>query len=207
MFMHADKDVSQTLIQRIAETGWVWALGGSIVLSLFGTIGLLRKPTFGLLGSFVLVGAYIFLSRYDYYAILFTPLFIAGMFPVLKSRPTIRAAIVLGVPFITILMMTGLRPPQYAPSLASSVMKTIDEQSGSGELLINGSFGHEWQHASKTPVRRFVMDYLDTARAVVCLQSCKELEQQAGWESIAGLPRSTHFVLLQGLPFEVWVRK
>lgn len=196
MFIHADKDVSQSLFERIAETGWVWALGGSMVLSVLGTIGLLRRPKFGLLMSFVLVSAYVFLSRYDYYAILFTPLFIAGFIHVLKSRPTLRTVVILGVPVFTFILMFNLRPPQFAPSLVPSVMRAIDEQAGPGtELLIKGSFGHEWQHASDIPVSRFTAYGLNYARAVVCLQPCKELEQQAGWEPIAGLP------------MEVWVKR
>jgi hypothetical protein len=91
--------------------------------------------------------------------------------------------------------MFWLRTPQFAPSFVPSVMHMIDEQTGTGVLLINGSFGHEWQQASSTPVQRYTLAHLDRARAVICLKLCPDMKQQTGWVSITGLP------------IEAWVKK
>jgi hypothetical protein len=193
---HGGVEAVQTPLQRIIEFMRIWALGGSIFLSIAGTIGLLLKPRWPLLFSFLLVCVYIALTRHDYYAVLLTPLFIAGIIGLMNSAYGRAWFLVTAmiVPAVTIGMYAVQGPlPQASP--ASQVMQIIHARAGTGEILINGSFGHDWQYASRFPVRRFQPQFLEGAQAAICLQPCADMEKQTGWGKA------------DGLPIEVWIRK
>jgi hypothetical protein len=193
MVSHVGKGADPLLVDRLMSFLRLYAIGGGIIGSIAGTIGLLLRPRFGTLMSLVLVSAYILFSSADYYAILFTPLFAAGVILLLQTGRS------MALP-VTCLMPVGLAlsflfvawPPQ---SHVPEVMAAIDDVSDGDVLLINGSFGHEWQFTSSTPVLRYDVSRLDTARAVICLEVCPDMQMQPQW------------LQLQDLPVEVWVRR
>lgn len=193
MVTHAGKDAAQTLLERAADTGGIWLLGGSGALSIAGTIGLLIRPRWGLVLSFLLVLAYVFVSRYDYYAVLFTPLFIAGLVRLLRTLPHMALPVAALVPAGTVALLWFY--PSPAPSAVPETVAMIAAHGGEGELLIAGSFGHSWQHASPWPVRRYHSRFLVDARAVVCLVPCEEMASQPRW------------VRAEGAPFETWLKE
>lgn len=192
MLNHAGKDATQTLLQRGIDTGWIWLIGGSGALSIAGTLGLLIRPRWGLIFSFLLVAAYVFLSRYNYYAILFTPLFIAGLIRLLRTMPHMALPVAALVPVGTLWLFALYPPP--APSVVPQVMETVRKNGQDGEILIAGSFGHEWQHASTAPVRRYHSRFLVDAAAVVCLVPCEEMATQSRW------------IRAENTPVEVWLK-
>lgn len=192
MIVHAGKDASQTFAEHALETAWIWAIGGSVIVSILGTVGMFVRPRFSIILSFVLVAAYIFLSRYDYYAILFTPLFTAGFIGLSERVKSVSLPVAFLMPAATVVVMF-LRPPGLIPSLAQPAVQP--HLPSEGQLLIAGSFGHEWQYISTLPVLRYHSNFLSRASAVVCLVPCEEMQKQ---------PR---FTRLLDLPVEVWLKQ
>jgi hypothetical protein len=195
MVNHVEKDAVQTLFERVIDTAWVWAMGGSIVLSIAGTVGIFFSRRWEIVLSFLLVLAYVFLSRYDYYAILFTPLFIVGLIVLISKKPSVLMPVALLVPVGTILLFL-MRPPTLVPSVARQVVDAIPF-SIKGDFAISGSFGHEWQYEATEwrSVRRYIPGELADMHAVICIQPCEDMKQQTGWNP------------LTGLPMEVWVKE
>ncbi|HVW67149.1 MAG TPA: hypothetical protein VHA78_05495 [Candidatus Peribacteraceae bacterium] len=186
MTLQAHKNADDTVVMRILDSLRVWALGGSVVLSIVGTYGILRSRSFGLIGSFVLVALYVLLARYDYYAILFTPLFLAGVIVVLRRR--FLPMLPIGVfTVIATIVQLALYPPVSPPSTASFVMQELSVAHASGALLINGSFGHEWEYAGTLEVKRYEPQLLQTAGAVVCLAVCPPVFDQY-WTQVGSMP-------------------
>ena len=193
MFVHGSKDLSETLIERFLRTGKVWGLGGSFLISLLGTIGIFHTRRWELIASFLLVLAFVALARFEYYAILFTPLFAVGCGALLLSLQRIN-----NLPFtisnqfairnlqfaILMLLLLGTTvtlwffPPSFKPGPSRSVMQLIIAQGKQGSVLINGPFGHEWQYESPFPVRRYVSGFVTGAQAIVCLRPCENIPQK-----------------------------
>lgn len=192
IFVHGAKDLHETILERVLRTGKVWGLGGSFAVSLLGTIGIFFSRRWELISSFLLVLAYVALARFDYYAILFTPLFVAGLgqliaiynlqftknyqlFPqgpsaILNSQFSILALF----PIATAVIM-WLFPLSLHPGPARDVMRVIAERGKRGDILITGPYGHEWQYESRFTVRRYIADFLTGAQAVVCVTPCSDI--------------------------------
>jgi hypothetical protein len=174
---------------------WLWLLGGSVVLSLLGTLGMLSARRWSLLLSLLLTAAFILVSYRPYYGILFTPLFVAGLAAsphLLKWRALTLTA--------TVLCALVLVPNAFPPPLISSASQVFSRAQAShvptgATALIAGSFGHEWQYGPYV-VRRMVPNpqLLDSARVVVCLADCPEVRGKKTWKR------------LTGVPVEAWVR-
>lgn len=186
MVNHGGKDAAQTLSFHFTETLWIWAIGGSGLHSILGTFGLAMKPRWGIIGSFILVTAYVFLSRYDYYAILFTPLLATGFTVFMVRFPRLALPVAFLLPLGTLLIIHG-RPPQ---TVSAQLPQQVMERAGdfSGDVLINGSFGHEWQFATPHPVLRYDKTLLPQAGLVVCLQECPDMTRQPHWMQLPALP-------------------
>jgi len=178
----------------MVDTLKVWALGGGIALSALGTWGLVRSRDWPLLMSFGLLTAYVFLGRYDYYAILFTPLLITGAADVLK-RDAIPPLLSLGTTAVGTAVLVFVLPPIVTPSSARGIVLRLQEEGVRGNLLIAGSFGHEWQYESPFPIRRYRSEFLESAGGLICLDPCPEVQNAEGWEQ------------LEGSPVETWVKK
>ena len=169
---------------------WLWA--GSGVLSVIGVIGMIRSKHFALIGSFVLVFLFLLTSYRPYYAVLFTPLLIGGV--VLHPSVLRKSATLLALHIVISVWIFAQTTLSFAPSVARTVMQSIEDVPVSGSVLINGSFGHEWQYESTSPVMRYSPALLSKAKAVVCLESCIGIQKY-------------HFFQVGNIGQEVWVRK
>lgn len=177
---------------------WLWILGGSLVLSILGTLGMLLSRRWSLLLSLLLVAVFVFLSYRPYYCLLFTPLFVAGLASARARRPALfkRPALATLATLVCALFFVPHAFPAAAPSPALVVFRGA-EQAGvppGATALITGSFGHEWQYEAPYVVRRYVPRLIDGARVVVCLADCPEVRFRKEW------------LELPGVPVETWVR-
>lgn len=182
------------LLTRAVNLFQAWCIGGSIVLGIVGITGMILDRQWALLASVVLVCTFVFLSFRLYYAILFTPLFVAGAIPFIRRfwhRPLSLPAPILLITFLCLLLF----PPQLRMGPARATMAKISERQAGGDVLIAGSFGHEWQYESPFPVLRYNRALLPQAQAVVCLDACDGIADAEGWRQ------------LPGTPAEVWVRE
>jgi hypothetical protein len=167
----------------------LWAVGGSVVLSGLGTVGMFIKRRWDLLLSLLLVIIYVSLSYRFYYAILFTPLFIAGVVAAPRVLSSCRVCkVLLGIITIGLFL-------QYKPSEKMSSARIVAQQLQhiDGLVLIQGSYGHEWQYELKQAPRRYKEEWIDQAAVVVCLGTCDIQNKQ--WHTI------------DALPVEVWVEE
>ena len=187
---HSNRDLHSSLLGRLLATGRLWAVGGSVILSMLGTWGIVRSRRWELVASLFLVVAYIAFSRYDYYAVLFLPLLIGGVlvWPKLLVFPRVT-------PVLTAIIGFHLAFTLFAHQPLSSARTTVHLLEGmnmQGILLIEGSFGHEWQYESPWEIRRFSEHLLEDAGVVVCLQTCPDWDKRT-WRVFLFEP-------------EVWVR-
>ena len=166
---------------------WLWAIGGSLALSILGTLGMMRLRSFSLLVSLLLVFLFILISHRSYYAILFLPLFIGGVITSPNILRWPRFFLIVCVIF-TVSMITY----PLAPSSARRTLDVIADMNINGDLLIEGSFGHEWQYEIQNPIRRYSPEFLSDAGAVVCLHGCMEMEKVKGWERLSELDVSVY---------------
>ncbi|MDD5751091.1 MAG: hypothetical protein PHS73_01050, partial [Candidatus Peribacteraceae bacterium] len=172
---------------------FLWAVGGSVVLSLLGTFGMFSARRWPLVGSLFLLSIFLFLSYRPYYGILFTPLFIAGVAASPRMVRFVGLSVVLTLFCAAFIVPHVLPPPE--PSSARIVLRTLAANRVSeGMILIAGSFGHEWQYESPMTVQRYNPRLIDSARAVICLADCPEVRWRERWR------------ILPGLPIEVWMR-
>ncbi len=181
---------------RMHDLLGLWAVGGAVIASAVGTWGILKSKNLGLMGSLVLVCAYLLLPpAHPYYAILFTPLFVAGLFHLFHGRKHPHAFPMLACLLFATALVTWFARPETVPGPARSVMQAVDASSGSGVILIYGSFGHEWQYESHTVIRRYTPESVKDAKAIVCLETCDPPFNTSGWKRVAGVE------------VETWVRK
>lgn len=182
-------------LQRAMGAGVVLGLAGSVWGSLLGVAGILfARAHRELLLTFILLCAYLLVSAHDYYAVLFLPLFVAGVTLLLrrwKPHPAILLTpFLLGTGFIL-----WTHPLPLSPGPAQAVMEAVEERKAQGAVLIAGSFGHEWQYESMFPIRRYRSSLLRDAQAVVCLGACPDMQEKSDWQK------------MEGMEEEVWVRK
>jgi hypothetical protein len=189
---HGGEDLHSSLAHRSFDTLRLWLIAGSGIGSIAGTIGLIFSKRWEMIASFALVCAFVLLNRFDYYSILFTPLLIAGL-SVLFARKRLPP-----LPFF-VLLLAGtlvtllLNPITTVPSPARAVMAAIAARHGSGDILIDASYGHEWEYESRLPLRRYKPAFLPHAQAVVCFEHCPRMP--SSW------------VPLPELPVTVWVKR
>ena len=171
---------------------WLWILGGSLVLSVLGTIGMFASRKWPLILSLLLVAGFTFLSFRPYYGILFVPLLIAG----LASSPSLmrRVGTILLATLVCALILIPISFPAAGPSPVSGVYAAV-KQAGipaGVTMVIAGPFGHEWQYGPYI-VRRMVGNpqLLDSARVAVCLVDCPVLRGREGWEKLPGVSVET----------------
>ena len=176
---------------------------GGWVLSVVGVCGLLHvcvdrtspfavKNAYALMGSFLLVCAFLFVSFRLYYAALFVPLLIAGV--ACSSIALKKPALLLALQVIAAVILWAQTPLQFYPPLSRVVMQTVNELPQDGALLMAGGFGHDWQYESDVPVLRYRSALLSQAKAVVCLDPCPDMNTSV-------------FYRLWNVPVEAWVRR
>ena len=163
----------------------LWLSGGSVILTVLGMWGMLRHRRFGLLGSFILLSAFCFISFREYYDILFTPLFIGGAILLLQQRKNRSLPflwLTAGLVFCTA-FFTWKYPVIYSPGPARSVMQEIQAAGGTGSIIIAGPFGHQWQYESRFQIERYRSGALLSAQAAICLIKCEGIET-SGWQKV-----------------------
>ncbi|MFH0851619.1 MAG: hypothetical protein V1876_02620 [Candidatus Peregrinibacteria bacterium] len=194
-------------IMALRQVAWLWLLGGSVVLSVLGTIGMLssllrpqgdyggQARRWPLILSFLFVAGFIFLSFRPYYGILFTPLLIAGFVslpPLLRRTGTILLATL-----VCALILIPLSFPAGGPSPVPGVYAAVEHAGipAGATAIIAGPFGHEWQYGPYV-VRQMIGNpqLLDSARVAICLAECPVIRRRVGWEQ------------LQEVAVETWVR-
>lgn len=183
-----------SLVERLKGVFIVWGITGSVWAAILGIAGIVSKRTGALFWTLVLLSVYVMVSFHEYYAILFLPVFIAGLVPALRHWPLPPPVVLSPVILGTILLFPHLRPPPR-PDSARAVSALIEARHQTGSLLIAGSFGHQWEYESHLEIRRYRPELLKNAQAVVCLQACEDMKKQKGWETMSGAM------------IEMWVRK
>jgi len=186
-------NASLTVSAKAVSLFQAWSVGGSVLISIIGVAGIAMGRRRAEFLSLALVAAYLFVSFHFYYAILFTPLLIAGAISFMRHAWPNPLPLLSPLALITMLCF-GLFPPAFAPGPSRAVMQAVADGGRQGDVLIAGAFGHDWQYESPFSVRRYHPSLLRDAQAVVCLEACEDVERE-GWTP------------LPGLPVEVWVRE
>lgn len=182
-FVNAGTDNDgMTLAMVASEFAKTWMVAGSGVLVLAGIAGMLRGREWMLLGTFLFLSLYTFASVHLYYAILFTPLLIAGSVPLLRRTSWLAWPVAL----LTFIGTAALWPsvhPVFTPDPTRTVMDALNPMPGRGDVLIQGSFGHDWQYESPVPVRTFTVPAIGEAQLVLCRTECPETPLLKTWSS------------------------
>jgi hypothetical protein len=188
---HGGEQLAETWSYRAFHTVRLWLIGGSGVLSIVGTIGILRTRRIELIAGFALVLLFILLNWFEYYSILFTPLFIAGTcMAFMRWRiPSSVFAVAMGIGCVAFLRMF---PLQISGSPARAVMQAVREAGASGPIFISGAFGHEWQYEGTAQIRRYGPPLLDSTSVIVCLQSCDGIPDEQ-WMIVESMPVPVYF--------------
>ncbi|MSR86791.1 hypothetical protein EXS70_01305 [Candidatus Peribacteria bacterium] len=199
MAIHSNDGAHIALGERLIGATRLWIVGGAGVISAVGTYGIVRSKDWALIGSFLLVTAYVTASvPYPFYAILFTPLFVAGTWKLFAGRHHPHAFPLLACFIFASATITWFVQPARLPAGdARAVMQAIESGTGTtaGAVLISGPFGHEWQYESRRNVMRYKPELVKDASAVVCLAKCAPMFKTKGWKN------------LTGLDVETWVKK
>lgn len=168
-----------------------WAMAGGVVFSVVGTAGAIRARQYGTIASILLVGAFLMISFRPYYSVLFLPLFVAGI--VGAPRLLKHTAFLLALQILLVIFVYSGQLLQSFEPESRRVMRQVNQLQVEGNILITGSFGHDWQYESVSPVRRYRAALLSSAKAVVCLQACPEVSYY-------------NFRQIPNISTEVWVR-
>ncbi len=200
LFHISGQDAAIPVLTRFFNVSWVWIVAGSGLLSIVGTIGILSSVRVDLVATFGLLLGYVILTTASYYAILFTPLFIGGLFLLFCKRRLKPSTFIL-LQSACAMTVVFLLFPSFRETPARAEMRLLAPENLSGTLLIDGFFGHDWQYESTLPVRRFSQELsLESekkAAVFICTKSsgCDDDVNDDVWTELPGMPLST------------WVRK
>ncbi len=198
MLKVGSQDAPLALFLRLSNVLWICVIAGSGLLTLIGMFGVLTSGRMDLLLTMFLLLAYIFLSSQQYYAILLTPILVAGMMTLLVRRK-VSGQIFLPVHIMLTAVFVFLTFPDMHPTAARATMRFLDAQGITRFVLIDGPFGHEWQYESTGSVGRFTQTLSSSveahAQAIVCTKKTCEEDVGEEWKR------------MQGAPGEVWVRR
>lgn len=167
------QDAAIPFAERALRIGWIWLVGGAAIASIAGTVGILTSTRIDLVTTFALVLGFVILTSQEYYAILFTPLFMGGLFLLLcKRRLTPRLFILLQAASCIAIVWISL--PVSQPTQARSMARSVQSLGLTGSLIIDGFFGHEWQYEISLPIRRFSQELSAAAEAQASLFICTQ---------------------------------
>lgn len=186
--LQGGKDAGDTVLVRALGTGWVLVLAGSGVATVAGIVGMLRERRWPVLASFTLFCAYVFLGRFDYYAILFLPFLVAGAEVLFRRLPLLGVPAALLTVAATIVLGFHLRPFFIANS-ARDISARFDAMGVTGLVLVAGDYGHEWQYGAggDREVRPYAESLHKQANAIVCTNDCVDLDP-AEWTQMDSFP-------------------
>lgn len=154
MAQASGQDAGIPILERLYNVGWIWVLSGSAILSIVGTVGILTSVRWDVVASFGLILGFVVLTSQQYYAILFTPLFVGGLFLLFCKRRLKPLSFVM-MQAVCAVIILFISFPVFKETSASAQIRALSPYSLSGTLLIDGFFGHDWQYESPVPVRRF----------------------------------------------------
>lgn len=174
------------LLERLGGVLDLWLIGGSITIGVLGILGMVHARSIPLMTSLVLVCVYIFVAHRAYYSVLFLPLFIGGL-SLLLQEYQIPVPRFMGLMVILWLILAVRHPLVRSPNLAREIMPHVPQELGAGDILIAGTFGHEWQYGTHVPVHQYRPELLSQAQAAVCLVPCAEIEWR-GWKKLMDDP-------------------
>lgn len=172
----------------------LWMLAGNTMIGVMGTVGLAMSGRKAAIASYLLVCLYVFLGGAPYYAVLFVPFFVVGLPSLSRLSPQAPSA-VGAVVIISAITMLSKAVVFHPPTPARGVMQAITALHREGDILIQGSFGHDWQYESSFPTYRYNDVLLQDAQAVICL------------EETCGVRGNPAFVQMTQKPVEVWIRE
>ncbi len=196
MLIRRDQGISISLLSRFMGLGKLIIIGGAGVASVLGIWGIAKSRDRGLQMSLLLVCGFLFFSiPQTYYAILFTPLFVAGLYSLFHGRHHPHAQPLLAGLIAACAVITWFAQPGRIPSHAREVAQAIAHQKWGGRLMIAGSFGHEWQYEYNDEILRYRPELESSAQAIICLNTCEPMFNTTGWK------------LLPGVPVQAWVQK
>ncbi|MDB4978312.1 MAG: hypothetical protein JWM56_498 [Candidatus Peribacteria bacterium] len=181
MALKQGQGAAGTLADKLHGALLLWAFGGG-VWAVLGIAGIFKWKQWELILTFLLITAYTALSYFGYYAILFTPLFVAGLAQFRLPRLWMTILLVLQVGLMKLYFLPSGYP---LPGPARAVMQEIRNNHLQGFVLIQGSFGHDWQYESVFPIRRYKKSLEKDAQAVVCLPVCTEKIDETRWRQLA----------------------
>ena len=181
LLIQTGKDAGDTIFDRLRGTSWILVLAGSGVGTLAGIAGLVLKRHRWILASFALVVLYVFVGRFEYYAILFLPFFVTGTKHLFRRHPIFAVPTAAGVVLGTVAVLSVV--PLLTPR---SPARYVLGQLGSDTVLLKGSFGHEWQYeaAPDQNVRLYGQGLEEEASVIVCYADCDDLEGR--WRVLDG---------------------
>lgn len=191
--LQAGKDAADTMLGRGVGLLRILTLAGSGVGTLAGVVGLVLKRHWFILASFALVSLYVFVGRYDYYAIIFLPFLVTGWKHLFRRVPRIAVPVAIGTILCTFVVLWYVPLVQRHP--AEDAMAFIAEKVPAGPVAIRGPFGHEWQYelTPDHPVGRYVESAAHENRAVVCVDECPA-------------PVEGVYALEEAGPYRIWFR-
>lgn len=171
MLLAGTQNTSLAAGQKFEYVVLLWAVGGSVIFSALGTLGIALKKRWDLALCLLLLIAYVSLSYRPYYAILFTPLFVAGSLAAPRVLCCARSRVIL------LAIISFLFVKEFGPSLQPSVARQVGHmlQATPGTVLIHGSYGHQWQYELTQPVRQYRSDRTEKAAAIICLEQCADV--------------------------------
>ena len=171
MFHLSEQDAVIVPLTRFFYISWIWIVAGSGLLSLIGTIGILSSVRLDLTAAFGMLLGYVILTSASYYAILFTPLLVGGLFLLFCKRRLKASTFVLGQAVSTAVIVF-LSFPTLHETPAHAEMRALSQQTLTGTLLIDGFFGHDWQYESPLPVRKFSQELSAASEAKASVFVC-----------------------------------
>lgn len=186
------QNTALSLTTIFKQVVFAWLFAGSTVFSATATLAALRSKNVSLIFSFGLVTAFLCVSYRAYYPILYLPLFVAGV--IAASNTLKKEALLLALQIMAATYVFSVTTLQFYENTARTVMRTVNQVQADGVVLIAGSFGHQWQYESTSPVYRYRTQLLSKAKAVVCLEECPDVSGYG-------------FYQVGNLAQEVWVRK
>lgn len=180
LLLQSGKDAGQSFADRASGLGWILVLAGSGVGTLVGAAGLARKRHPWILVSFALFAAYVFLGRFEYYAVLFLPFYVTGAKHLLRRFPRVAVPMAVGIVACTAAILALYVPLLLPRGPAREVLS----RAGDGVVLVRGSMGHDWQYEASAgqDVRPYAPALEPEASAIACFDGCDDLE--AGWVSL-----------------------
>lgn len=190
------QEMAIPVMSRFLSIGTLWIVAGSGLLSLVGSYGILTSRRIDLSLTFLVVLGFVILTSRWYDAILFTPLFIGGLFLLFCKRRLHPTGFVIGLSLCSAILFFLSWQTMHVP-VSRAEIRSLPPSVLAGTLLIDGFFGHEWQYESPIPVRRFSQKLSADAEAeagiFVCTKSdgCEDDINDDTWSMLVGTPLPT----------------